>query len=219
MGVVDLNVGLLFFLAMSALAAYSTILAGWSSNNKYALLGGMRSAAQMISYDVFMGLSLMGVVMLSGSFDLRQIVESQTGLWNIVPQFIGFVIFLIAGLAESHRLPFDLPEAEHEIIAGFHTEYSGMKFGLFFVGEYLGVLLISALTSILFLGGWLGPLLPPIVWFCLKTALVVALIILLRAGLPRPRFDQLMGFGWKLVLPLALLNLLLTGALTLLWAG
>lgn len=219
MGVVDLNIGLLFFLAMSALAAYSTILAGWSSNNKYALLGGMRSAAQMISYDVFMGLSLMGVVMLSGSFDLRQIVESQTGLWNIVPQFIGFVIFLIAGLAESHRLPFDLPEAEHEIIAGFHTEYSGMKFGLFFVGEYLGVLLISALTTILFLGGWLGPLLPPIVWFCLKTALVVALIILLRAGLPRPRFDQLMEFGWKLVLPLALLNLLLTGALTLLWAG
>lgn len=219
MGVVDLNIGLLFFLAMSALAAYSTILAGWSSNNKYALLGGMRSAAQMISYDVFMGLSLMGVVLLSGSFDLRQIVESQAGLWHIVPQFVGFVIFLIAGLAESHRLPFDLPEAEHEIIAGFHTEYSGMKFGLFFVGEYLGVLLISALTTTLFLGGWLGPWLPPLVWFCLKTALIVALIILMRAALPRPRFDQLMAFGWKLLLPLALLNLLITGALALLWAG
>ncbi len=214
-GLVDLNVGLLFFLAMSALAAYSTILAGWSSNNKYALLGGMRSAAQMLSYDVFMGLSLMGVVLLSGSFNLRDIVEAQQGLWHIVPQFIGFGIFLMAGLAESHRLPFDLPEAEHEIIAGFHTEYSGMKFGLFFVGEYLGVLLIASLTVIFFLGGWLGPILPPFIWFGLKTALVIAFIILVRAALPRPRFDQLMALGWKVLLPLALLNLLITGALIL----
>ncbi len=215
LGVIDLNVGVLFFLAMSALAGYSTILAGWSSNNKYALLGGMRSAAQMISYDVFMGLSLMGVVMLSGSFSLREIVEAQRDGWYILPQFIGFVIFMVAGIAESHRLPFDLPEAEHEIIAGFHTEYSGMKFGLFFVGEYLGVLLISALTVVLFLGGWLGPILPPLVWFCLKTLLVVLFIVLLRAALPRPRFDQLMGFGWKLMLPLALLNLVLTGGIAL----
>ncbi|WP_207062822.1 NADH-quinone oxidoreductase subunit NuoH [Motiliproteus sp. SC1-56] len=215
LAIVDLNVGLLFFLAMSALAAYSTILAGWSSNNKYSLLGGMRSAAQMISYDVFMGLSLMGVVMLAGSFNLREIVLAQQGLWYIVPQFLGFLVFLVAGLAESHRLPFDLPEAEHEIIAGFHTEYSGMKFGLFFVGEYLGVLLIAAITVILFLGGWQGPWLPPFVWFVLKTALLVAFIILLRAALPRPRFDQLMSIGWKLMLPLALLNLMITGAVAL----
>ena len=215
LGVVDLNIGVLFFLAMSALAGYSTILAGWSSNNKYALLGGMRSAAQMISYDVFMGLSLMGVVMLSGSFNLREIVEAQQDIWYIIPQFIGFCIFMVAGVAESHRLPFDLPEAEHEIIAGFHTEYSGMKFGLFFIGEYLGVLLISALSVVLFLGGWLGPVLPPFIWFCLKTLLVVMFIILLRASLPRPRFDQLMAFGWKLMLPLALLNLVITGAIGL----
>jgi len=215
MGVIDLNIGLLFFLAMSALAGYSTILAGWSSNNKYALLGGMRSAAQMISYDVFMGLSLMGVVMLSGSFNLREIVEAQRDGWYIIPQIIGFGIFMVAGIAESHRLPFDLPEAEHEIIAGFHTEYSGMKFGLFFVGEYLGVLLISALSVVLFLGGWLGPILPPFIWFCLKTLLVVMFIVLLRAALPRPRFDQLMAFGWKLMLPLALFNLVLTGGIAL----
>ncbi|MEH6577810.1 MAG: NADH-quinone oxidoreductase subunit NuoH [Amphritea sp.] len=215
LGVVDLNIGVLFFLAMSALAGYSTILAGWSSNNKYALLGGMRSAAQMISYDVFMGLSLMGVVMLSGSFNLREIVEAQQDIWYIIPQFIGFCIFMVAGVAESHRLPFDLPEAEHEIIAGFHTEYSGMKFGLFFIGEYLGVLLISAISVVLFLGGWLGPVLPPFIWFCLKTLLVVLFIILLRASLPRPRFDQLMAFGWKLMLPLALLNLVITGAIGL----
>jgi NADH-quinone oxidoreductase subunit H len=222
-GISDLNIGLLFFLAMSALAAYSTILAGWSSNNKYALLGGMRSAAQMISYDVFMGLSLMGVVMLSGSFNLREIVEAQRDIWFIWPQFIGFFIFTVAGLAESHRLPFDLPEAEHEIVAGFHTEYSGMKFGLFFVGEYLGVLLIAALTVTLFFGGWLGPfgieILPPFVWFCLKTFLMVCFIILIRAALPRPRFDQLMAFGWKGMLPLALLNIVVTGALALAWAN
>ncbi len=215
LGVIDLNIGVLFFLAMSALAGYSTILAGWSSNNKYALLGGMRSAAQMISYDVFMGLSLMGVVMLSGSFNLREIVEAQKDGWYILPQFIGFWVFMVAGVAESHRLPFDLPEAEHEIIAGFHTEYSGMKFGLFFVGEYLGVLLIASMSVVLFLGGWLGPVLPPLVWFCLKTLLVVMFIVLLRAALPRPRFDQLMAFGWKLMLPLALLNLVLTGAIAL----
>ncbi|OMH36136.1 NADH-quinone oxidoreductase subunit NuoH [Motiliproteus sp. MSK22-1] len=215
LGIIDLNIGILFFLAMSALAGYSTILAGWSSNNKYALLGGMRSAAQMISYDVFMGLSLMGVVMLSGSFNLREIVEAQRDVWYIIPQFVGFCIFMVAGIAESHRLPFDLPEAEHEIIAGFHTEYSGMKFGLFFVGEYLGVILISALTVVLFLGGWLGPVLPPFIWFCLKTLLVILFIILLRAALPRPRFDQLMAFGWKYMLPLALINLVLTGAIGL----
>jgi NADH-quinone oxidoreductase subunit H len=164
----DLNIGLLFFLGMSSLGVYSVVLAGWSSDNKYALLGGMRAAAQMLSYEVFMGLSLMGVVVLAGSFDLATIVEAQRKLWFVVPQFLGFVLFLIAGIAETRRLPFDLPEAESELVAGFHSEYSGMKFGMFFVGEYLGVTLISALIAILFFGGWLGPGLPPIVWFFIK---------------------------------------------------
>jgi len=217
-GVIDLNIGLLFFFAMSAMAVYSVVLGAYASNNKYALLGGLRAAAQTVSYEVFMGLSLMGVVMLAGSFDLRTIVQAQRDGWFILPQFLGFAIFLIAGIAESHRLPFDLPEAEHELTAGFHTEYSGMKFGMFFVGEYLSILLISSLITTLFLGGWLGPWLPPLVWFLLKMSLLVALFILLRGALPRPRYDQLMSFGWKWMLPLALLNLLVTGGL-LLWRG
>lgn len=215
-GVIDLNVGLLFFLAMSSMAVYSVILGGYASNNKYALLGGLRAAAQTVSYEVFMGLSLMGVVMLAGSFNLREIVVAQQGGWFVLPQFAGFLIFLVAGIAESHRLPFDLPEAEHELTAGFHTEYSGMKFGMFFVGEYLSVILVSSLITTLFLGGWLGPWLPPAVWFALKTGLLVALFVLLRAALPRPRYDQLMHFGWKVMLPLSLANLLLTGGV-LLW--
>lgn len=214
--VLDLNIGVLFFLACSAIGAYSIVLAGWSSNNKYSLLGAVRGAAQMISYEVFMGLSLMGVVMLAGSFDLSKIVLAQKGMWNIIPQFIGFVIFFIAGVAETHRLPFDIPEAESELIAGYHSEYSGMKFGMFFVGEYLGITLISAFITTLFLGGWLGPaFLPPIVWFLLKTILFILVFILLRASLPRPRYDQLLAFGWKVILPLALLNILITGALVL----
>lgn len=213
--VVDLNIGLLFFLAMSSLGAYSIVLAGWASDNKYALLGGLRGAAQMLSYEVFMGLSLMGVVMMAGSFNLREIVEAQQGLWFCIPQFLGLVIFFIAGLAETHRLPFDLPEAESELIAGFHAEYSGMKFGMFFVGEYLGVTLISALTVTLFFGGWLGPVLPPLVWFLLKTFALICVFILLRATLPRPRFDQLLTFGWKVMLPLALANIIVTGAVVL----
>jgi len=192
------------------------VLGGWASNNKYALFGALRAAAQMLSYEVFMGLSLMGVVMLAGSFDLRAIVKAQTSLWFVVPQFVGFVTFLIAGIAETRRLPFDLPEAETELIAGFHTEYSGMKFGLFFVGEYAGVILISALIVTLFCGGWLGPILPPLVWFILKTALFTAFFILLRAALPRPRYDQLMAYAWKVMLPVTLLNLLGTGAVVLL---
>ncbi|MFS1523050.1 NADH-quinone oxidoreductase subunit NuoH [Microbulbifer sp. 2304DJ12-6] len=215
-GVADLNIGLLFVLAMSSIAVYSIILGGYASNNKYALLGSLRAAAQTVSYEVFMGLSLMGVVMLSGSFNLRDIVDAQAGYWFILPQFLGFIVFFIAGIAESRRTPFDLPEAEHELTAGFHTEYSGMKFGMFFVGEYLAVILISALITTLFLGGWHGPWLPPIVWFCLKTAFLVALFILLRASLPRPRYDQLMKFGWKVMLPLSLVNLLATAGI-LLW--
>ena len=212
-GVVNLDIGLLFFLAMSSLGVYSLALGGWASNSKYSLLGGFRAAAQLLSYEVFMGLSLMGVVMLAGTFDLRAIVEAQRHLWFIVPQFVGFVVFTIAGIAEMRRLPFDLPEAEAELVAGFHTEYSGFKFGLFFVGEYIGLVLISAMIVTLFLGGWLGPWLPPVVWFVLKTALLIAFFILLRASLPRPRYDQLMAYGWKAMLPLALVNLAVTGAI------
>jgi NADH-quinone oxidoreductase subunit H len=211
--VTDLNIGLLFFLAMSSLGVYSVVLAGWSSDNKYSLLGSVRAAAQMLSYEVFMGLSLMGVVVLAGSFDLAKIVEAQRNMWFVIPQFLGFALFLIAGIAETRRLPFDLPEAESELVAGYHSEYSGMKFGMFFVGEYLGVTLISALIAVLFFGGWLGPWLPPIVWFFIKLFFFICFFILLRASLPRPRFDQLMSWGWKLMLPLALANILVTGAL------
>lgn len=212
----DLNIGILFFLATSSMGAYSIILGGWASNNKYALLGAMRGAAQMISYEVFMGLSLMGVVLLSGSFSLHTIVEAQRDMWFVVPQFAGFVIFLIAGIAETHRLPFDIPEAESEIIAGFHSEYSGMKFGMFFVGEYVGIILISSLTVALYFGGWLGPdFLPPFVWFILKTFVFIFLFILLRASLPRPRYDQLMDFGWKILLPITIINLMATAAIVL----
>lgn len=218
-GVVDLNVGILFFLAMSALAAYSVLLGGYASNSKYALIGSLRAAAQMISYEVFMGISLMGVVLMSGSFNMREIVLAQADGWFILPQFIGFVVFLIAGFAESHRLPFDLPEAEHEIAAGFHTEYSSMKFGMFFIGEYLGVTLISALIVTLYFGGWMGPVLPPLVWFILKTFVFICFFILMRASLPRPRYDQLMSFGWKVMLPIALVNLLVTGGILLSLGG
>ena len=215
--IADLNIGLLFVLGMSSLGVYSIVLAGWASDNKYSLLGALRAAAQMLSYEVFMGLSLMGVVLLAGSFDLARIVEAQRHLWFVIPQFLGFVLFLIAGVAETRRLPFDLPEAESELIAGYHSEYSGMKFGMFFIGEYLGVILISSLLAILFFGGWLGPVLPPIVWFLLKTFFFISFFILLRAALPRPRFDQLMAWGWKVMLPLALVNLLATGAVVLAW--
>jgi NADH-quinone oxidoreductase subunit H len=215
--VFDSNIALLFFLGNSSLGVYSIVLGGWASNNKYSLLGAMRASAQMLTYEVFMGLSLMGVVMMSDSFNLREIVEAQQKGWFIFPQFIGFVVFFIAGIAETHRLPFDIPEAEGELIAGFHSEYSGMKFGMFFVGEYLGVTLISALITILFFGGWLGPaFLPPIVWFFLKTFVFICFFILLRASLPRLRYDQLMNFGWKILLPLALLNILVTGAVLIL---
>jgi NADH-quinone oxidoreductase subunit H len=213
--VADLNIGVLFFLAMSSLGVYSVVLAGWSSNNKYSLLGSLRASAQMLSYEVFMGLSLMGVVMLAGSFNLREIVEAQHRLWFCIPQFVGLIIFAVAGIAETHRLPFDLPEAESELVAGFHSEYSGLKFGMFFVGEYLGITLISAMIVTLFFGGWLGPVLPPVVWFFLKTFVFICGFILLRATLPRPRYDQLMAYGWKVMLPLALLNVVVTGGVLL----
>ena len=213
------NVGLLFFLGMTSLAVYSVMLGGWASNNKYALLGTMRAAAQTITYEVFMGLSLMGVVLQAGSFNLTDIVEAQRDLWYIVPQFLGFVTFLVAGLAETHRLPLDMPEAEHELAAGFHTEYGGMKFGMFFVGEYVAIVLISSMLTTLFFGGWLGPTfgpawlqaVQPLMWFFAKTFCFILFFILLRAAIPRPRYDQLMSFGWKVLLPVTIVNIAVTG--------
>jgi NADH-quinone oxidoreductase subunit H len=211
----NFSIGLLFFLGMTSLSVYSVVLAGWASNSKFSLLGGMRAAAQMVSYEVFMGLAVIGVVMQAGSFNLDDIIHAQRHLWFVVPQFLGFFLFMIAGIAETHRLPFDLPEGENELGAGFHTEYSSMKFGMFFVGEYAGIILISAMLVTLYFGGWQGPLLPPIVWFTVKTTIFILFFILLRAALPRPRYDQLMSYGWKLMLPLSLINVAATGAIML----
>ncbi|WP_372874093.1 NADH-quinone oxidoreductase subunit NuoH [Pseudomonas sp.] len=215
-GVADLNIGLLFFFAMAGLSVYAVLFAGWASNNKYALLGSLRASAQTVSYEVFMGLALMGVVAQAGSFNLRDIVDYQhQHLWFIIPQFLGFCTFFIAGVAVTHRHPFDQPEAEQELADGYHIEYAGMKWGMFFVGEYIGIVLISALLVTLFFGGWHGPLLPPFIWFALKTGFFIMLFILLRASIPRPRYDQVMSFSWVFCLPLTLLNLLVTGALVL----
>jgi len=222
-GVMDLNIGLLWIMAMAGLGAYSAMLGGLASNNKFALLGGLRAAGQMISYEVFMGISILGVVVLGDSFNLREIVESQRDGWFVFPQFIGFIVFVIAGLAETKRWPFDLAEGESEIISGYNTEYSGMKFGLFFVGEYIGMFVMSALLPVLFFGGWLAPfgweIGPPIIsgliWMSIKTSCWVFFFILVRAALVRPRYDQLMNYGWLVMLPLSLLNLLITGAVVL----
>lgn len=211
-GIADLNIGILYFFAIAGLAVYAVLFAGWSSNNKYALLGSLRASAQTLSYEVFLGLSLMGIVIQTGTFNLREIVEAQADLWNIIPQFFGFATFVIAGIAVTHRHPFDQPEAEQELADGYHIEYAGMKWGLFFVGEYIGIVLVSAMLVSLFFGGWQGPWLPPIVWFALKTGFFMMFFILLRASLPRPRFDQVMAFGWKVCLPLTLLNMLATAA-------
>ncbi|MBK5145326.1 NADH-quinone oxidoreductase subunit NuoH [Budviciaceae bacterium BWR-B9] len=217
-GVSDLNIGILFFFMLAGLAVYAVLFAGWSSNNKYALLGAMRASAQTLSYEVFLGLSLMGIVAVTGSFNMRDIVEAQADVWFVIPQFFGFVTFVIAGIAVCHRHPFDQPEAEQELADGYHIEYSGMKFGLFFVGEYVGIVTISALIVTLFFGGWQGPFLPPIVWFALKTGFFMMMFILVRASLPRPRYDQVMSFGWRVCLPLTLLNLLVTAAIILIKA-
>jgi NADH-quinone oxidoreductase subunit H len=214
-GIIDFDFDLLYVLAVLALSVYSLILAGYASNSKYSLIGSLRATAQAISYEVFLAMSALGVVMLAGTFDLRAIVEAQRDQWFVVPQFLGFVLFFIGVLAETHRTPFDLPEAENELVAGYHTEYSGMKFGMFFVGEYVGVTLGSALIVTLFFGGWMGPVLPPLAWFVIKTAFFIVLFILVRGALPRPRYDQLMSFGWLVMLPLAFLNLLVTGAVIL----
>lgn len=206
----DLNIGLLFFLALSSIAVYGVAIGGWASNSKYSLLGGIRGLAQLISYELSMGLSLVPVVMLARSFSLTEIVDAQATLPFIVYQPLAFIIFLISITAECKRIPFDLPEAEGELVAGFHTEYSGMRFGLFFVGEYINIIVLGGLATTLFLGGWHGPLLPPVVWFTLKTLAFAFFFIWMRGTLPRLRYDQLMHLGWKVLTPLALLNILIT---------
>ncbi len=209
----DLNVGILFVFAVTSLGVYGIVMAGWSSNSKYSLLGALRSSAQMISYEVSYGLSIMGVLMMAGTFNLMEIVRSQAGFfdWFIFKQPIGFLIFSVCGIAETNRAPFDLAEAESELVAGYHTEYSSMKFGMFFMAEYAHMLNVSAIVTTLFLGGWQGPLLPSVVWFLIKVSLFLFGYIWLRATLPRFRYDQLMNFGWKFLLPLALLNIFVTG--------
>ncbi|MBW1791332.1 MAG: NADH-quinone oxidoreductase subunit NuoH [Deltaproteobacteria bacterium] len=213
----DINIGLLFIFAMSSLASYGIILAGWASNSKYTLLGGMRSMAQVISYEISMGLSLVGVMMLSGSLNLTQIVEAQgssfIGMY-IFSQPVAFFVFFIAMLAETNRVPFDLPEAETELVSGYITEYSGMRYAMFFMAEYIGMFVMASIGVVCFLGGWNGPFtipfFPPI-WFILKVYLIMFLFIWIRATLPRYRYDQLMALGWKLLIPLSLGNILLTG--------
>ncbi|GJL72308.1 MAG: NADH-quinone oxidoreductase subunit H 2 [Nitrosomonas sp.] len=212
----DLNIALLFVLALSSLRVYGIILGGWASNSKYPLFGGLRAAAQMISYELPMVLALMGVVMLSGSFSLVEIVAAQE-LPFIILQPLGFIIFLVCGIAETNRLPFDLPEAENELVSGYNTEYGGIRFVFFYLGEYMGMLLIAALITVLFLGGWHGPWLPGVVWFAVKTLALIFLFFWLRTSLPRLRYDQLMDFGWKLMLPAALINLLITAVFGLFW--
>jgi NADH-quinone oxidoreductase subunit H len=212
MVITDVNIGLLYLFGVASLGVYGIVLGGWASNNKYALLGGLRSAAQMISYELSMGLSVVGVVMLSQSLSLVKIVSAQSKAWFILLQPIGFLIFLICAIAETNRAPFDLPEAETELVAGFHVEYSSMKFAMYFMAEYANMITVAALATTLFLGGWRGPFLPPVVWFLAKLYLVIFLFIWLRATLPRFRYDQLMQFGWKVLLPLALANIVITAA-------
>ncbi|MGQ0500995.1 MAG: NADH-quinone oxidoreductase subunit NuoH [Panacagrimonas sp.] len=219
-GVADFNLAVLFFLAICGLGVYAVMLGGWASNSKFALIGGLRSSAQMITYEVFMGLSLMGVVMMANSFSLVDVVKAQQaqGVWNVIPQFLGFLTFSLAGVATTHRTPFDLPEAEQELAAGFHTEYSSMKFGMFFVGEYVGIVMISAITVVLFLGGWDVPFIdegPVLAFFAFaaKTFILMSGFILLRAALPRPRYDHMMSAGWKVCLPMTLINVMATGAI------
>jgi NADH-quinone oxidoreductase subunit H len=212
MVVADLNVGVLFFLAFSSIGVYGVALGGWASHSKYSLLGGVRAAAQMISYEVSFGLSLIPIVMLAGSFSLVDIVNAQSRLPFIVMQPVSFILFFISAAAEIKRIPFDLPEAENELVAGYHTEYSGMRFGLFFLGEYITMIVLGGLVAIFFLGGWRGPFFPPILWFLLKVFVTVFILIWFRGTLPRLRYDRLMSIGWKVLIPVSLLNIMGTGA-------
>jgi NADH-quinone oxidoreductase subunit H len=215
----DINVGLLYVFALSSLGVYGVALGGWASNSKFSLLGGLRGVAQMISYELSLGLSLVPVVMLAQSFSLVDIVNAQAKYPFILVQPHTFLIFFLSATAEIKRIPFDLPEAENELVAGYHTEYSGMRFGLYFLGEYVTMVVLGALVAVFFLAGWRGPLLPPIVWFIGKVTLVVFVMIWMRGTFPRLRYDQLMQLGWKLLVPAALLNIIITGAIILLING
>ncbi len=210
LSIADVSVGIVFLLALGSLAVYGVVLAGWSSDNRYSLLGGLRGTAQMISYEIPMGLSILTIVLMAGTLNLREIVHAQKESWFIWTNPIGFLIYLITGFAETNRAPFDLPEAEQELTGGYHTEYGGMKFALFFLAEYVNILAVSAIATTLFLGGWYGPGDVPLLWYFVKVLLLVLFFMLVRATLPRFRYDQLMSFGWKVLIPLATLNLLVT---------
>lgn len=215
--IADVNTGILFLLALTSCAVYGVVLAGWSSNNRYSLLGGIRGTAQMISYEVPMSLSLLTVVLATGTLDLANIVDYQRNHWLVWTNPIGFIIYFITAFAETNRAPFDLPEAEQELTAGYHTEYGGMKFAMFFMAEYINILAVSAIAVTLFFGGWHGPWDIPVVWLLLKIAVFVFIFMWIRASMPRFRYDQLMSFGWKVLMPLATLNLILTAFFTLVW--
>ncbi|MCL6626622.1 MAG: NADH-quinone oxidoreductase subunit NuoH [Alicyclobacillus shizuokensis] len=206
----NLSIGALYYLALSAITIHGVMLGGWASNNKYALIGGMRSAAQMLSYEIPLGLSLVGVVLMAGSLNLNDIVAAQRTWWFVIPQILGFLVFLVAATAELNRTPFDLPEAESELVAGYHVEYTGFRFAFFMLTEYLYMFAMAGLAATLFLGGWLGPWLPGWLWFAIKVAAFIFFQFWLRATMPRLRVDQLMSFSWKVLLPVALLNLVIT---------
>ena len=208
--IADVNVALLFVLATTSMGVYGVVLGGWASNSKYPLLGGLRSSAQMISYELAQGISLVSVVLLAGTLSLAEIGRQQAALWYVVPQFFGFLIYVISGVAETNRAPFDLPEAETELVAGFHTEYSSMKWAFYFLGEYANMMVVSGVAITVFLGAWHGPFLPPVAWFLIKLTLFLFFYVWLRATFPRLRYDQLMAFGWKVLLPASLLNLVVT---------
>ena len=216
--VADVNVAVLLVLGASSVGVYGIILGGWASDNKYAILGGLRSSAQVISYELALGLSVVGVIMVANSLSLVDIVRAQAHGWFILKQPLAFVLFMVASFAETNRAPFDLPESEQELIAGFQTEYGGFKFAMFYLAEYIGIITVGALVTTLFLGGWQGPWLWPFLWFVIKVFAVVCFFILVRATLPRLRYDQLMGLGWKVLIPLGIVNLAATGAL-IVWRG
>lgn len=215
----DVNVGILLVLATSSVGVYGVILGGWASNNKYSLLGSLRSSAQLISYELALSLAVISVVITAGSLSLVDIVKAQQHRWFVTLQPLGFLLFLVAAIAETNRAPFDLPEAEQELVAGYQTEYGGFKFAMFYIGEYIAILTMSALMTTLFWGGWNGPVLPPVVWFALKTFVFIFIFVWIRATLPRVRHDQLMAFGWKVLVPLGLLNIVVTSLLVILRSG
>jgi len=215
----DLNIGILYIFAITSLGVYGLVLAGWSSNSKYSLLGGIRSTAQMISYEVSLGLGIIGVLLLSQTLSIAEIVRQQSGSifnWYFFKQPVAFFVYFISAIAETNRSPFDLPEAESELVAGYHTEYSGMRFSVFFLGEYANMITVSAIASSLFFGGWNGPLLPPVIWFLIKVVMFLFIYIWIRGTLPRFRYDQLMRFGWKVLFPLGLLNIMVTALILVL---